>query len=214
MRSSSQWLWFALAMTALGCGDNHESSLVDAAAIDAAPPRGPCWPIDTATPKGSIQLGKGIDAFEPMPEELPLVYGVQGGFHIEARSKIWGLAPGDPSDVLGSVNPYTYFRAYSVDGQRTNDVPCPGRAPYVPDPSGDGDVLVSYTEIRFPETLGPSDLFDRQYHVVVEVIDATGGYAWDEKIITARAPPEWSLGLGAHSFTTSEAMREPTRAEP
>jgi hypothetical protein len=174
------------------CG--NPAVVVDAAiepladAVDA--PRPSCWPMDTASPRGSIELGTG-STYRPMPDELPLVFGDQSGFHIEARSRIQGLEHGDPVDVSNPTNPRTRFRAFfttgPLAGQPNVGTPCATRVGYLPD----GTFLWT-VEVRFDTTLGPADLFDKQFRVVVEIIDSTGAYAIDEKLVTARAPIGWN----------------------
>jgi hypothetical protein len=152
--------------------------------------QGPCWPIDTSTPGGEVEVGTGVDAYEPMPDSLPLVYGEQMGYHITARARMRGMNPGPrPSDVLSQLNPRSKFNAIPLDtGVPISNTPCPYRIFYEPAPDGDGDVLPAYIEIRFDTSLVLADIVDKQYRVIVEVIDADGKYAKAEKVITAIAP--------------------------
>jgi hypothetical protein len=163
------------------------------AGIDApadATMQGPCWPIATSTPGGEVEVGTGVDEYVAMPDTLPLVYGVQGGYHITARSRIRGMNPGPrPPEILSLSNPRSKFKAIALeDGAAIGDTPCPIRIYYNPASDGDGDVLPSYTEIRFDTALALEDIVDKQYRVIVEVIDADGKYAKAEKVITATAP--------------------------
>ena len=47
-------------------------------------------------------------------------------------------------------------------------------------------------QLRFPEGV-TTGIFDRQYRVVVEVIDAFGNYARDEELVIAHEPDGWSM---------------------
>jgi hypothetical protein len=152
--------------------------------------RGPCWPLETSTPGGEVEVGTGVDDYAAMPDSLPLVFGEQGGYHITARSRIRGMNPGPrPPDVLSPSNPRTKFHALALeDGAPVGETPCPYRMYYSPASDGDGDVLPGYVEIRFDTALQLEDIVDKQYNVIVEVIDIDGHYAKAEKVITATAP--------------------------
>jgi len=183
----------ALCGVLAACGDNQAPS-TDApldgpdASIDASI-RGPCWPVDTSTPGGDVELGTGYDAYRPMPDVLHLVYGDQGGYHIEARSRVHGMVAGDPANILNPINPRSRFRAFFMDtGEPINPTVCPVRLAYLPAADGDGLVLAASIEIRFDTSLTTDQIFDKQYRVIVEVIDADGKYAMAEKVITAVAP--------------------------
>jgi hypothetical protein len=160
------------------------------ASVDASMP-GPCWPIEMTTPGGEVEVGTGVDAYQPMPDELPLVFGDQQGYHITARARIRGMNPGMVGDVLNQnkKNPGTKFWAIALADQAQIGVsPCPYRIFYEPAGDADGDVFPFYVEIRFDTSLQLADIVDKQYRVIVEVIDADGMYAKGEKVITAIAP--------------------------
>jgi hypothetical protein len=176
-----------IACLLAACGDHRE-------AVDA---KAPCWPIDTSTPGGEVEVGTGIGGYEPMPDRLPLVYGVQMGYHITARARIRGLNPGEPNDTLNSSrrNPLTLFRAFGVaDRVEVREasaigVPlCPYKLFYDPAENGDGSVYPAAVEIRFDTSLQLEDIVEKQYNVTIEVIDIDGHYAKAEKVITATAP--------------------------
>ncbi|MDB4959315.1 MAG: hypothetical protein JWO36_6884 [Myxococcales bacterium] len=168
--------------------------------IDAAPQN--CWPVETSTPKGSVDLGTGDTAFEAMPDQLALVYGEQGGFHIPARSRIHGLEPGDPVDIANPTNPRTRFIAYFENGDPNTNVKCGVRLGY-------GTVAGDYTianRVMFDPVLGPGALFNKRFRVTLEVIDSTGGYAMDEKMITALPPIGWGDdgGIGIVGYAAAD----------
>src|SRR5687768_16619171 len=138
-----------VAVLLVACGGKDPSSMPPAdgsgsttdpdGSVDAAM-QGPCWPFASSTPRGDVDLGTGMDAYQPMPDEPKLVYGEQGGFHIESRSRIRGLAPGNPADVTSPGNPRTRFRAFWVntgtpkDGMPINPALCGTRAGYTAAP--------------------------------------------------------------------------------
>jgi len=196
----------SLLLTCLvGCHGGH-SAIVDADGDpDGKPPidAGACWPVDLTSTKGQIELGTGDDAFIAMPDEINIVYGSQGGFHIPARGRIQGLDPGDPVNVINPSNPRSWFRSYYVDGAQAGELTypssqCPFRLGYTPDPDLAGAyVNPTSIEVRFADGLGPADLFDKQFRVVVSVIDSTYGIATAEKVVIARAPIGWGAGADA-----------------
>src|ERR1041384_5042298 len=101
------------AMTAIaGCGG-------DAAICTASAEPSRCWPETAHRPQGSVVLGTGREAFEPMPEVLALEYGTQDGYDVAANVRMSGFAPGNPKNVLDPSNPRTRIRAFFAD----SDVP-------------------------------------------------------------------------------------------
>ena len=189
-------VWSCVVVTA--CGHHAIASDPDGDATsqedsDGQPINiGPCWPIASSIARGSVDIGTGDGAFVSMPDEINLVYGIQGGFHIPARARIHGLEPGDASNILDPSNPRSRFEAFFVDtGQPNAPLSCPVRYGYVAD-GPDSYTEPSLIEIRFDTALGPADLFDKQFRVQIEVLDATGGYATADKVVIARAPIGWT----------------------
>jgi ferredoxin len=154
-----------------------------------------CWPLDRSMPKGSVELGTGLVTYKAMPDALELVYGLQGGFHFEVRARMRGLEPGDTIDVLSKLNPLTRFQAFDDTGEpiESNMKPNSCGATLGYPAAGDGDGFwFPPGQVRFPDGV-TTGIFDRQYRVVVEIIDAFGGYARDEKLVIAREPPGWNM---------------------
>src|SRR5688572_30767067 len=135
MYPTAMWRAVAVLMsTATGCGNDpgatgDASVDPDAAMIDA--PRGPCWPADGRTPRGTIELGIGETAFIPMPDEVYVEYGPQGGFHVPVHARVTSMMPGNPMDVLDPGNPRTRFGVTFLDtGVPITPSPCPLRLAY------------------------------------------------------------------------------------
>ena len=172
-----------LALAVAACGDNE--TWVD---------NGECWPIDTTTPGGSVELGTGYADYAVMPVELPMVYGDQNGYHIEARGRLVDLYPGDPIEVTKLTNPRTRYSAWfyrnndPLDGLPINESACPNRLGYVPASDGTGFTSATLLEVRFDLQYQDAEIFGKKFRVRIEVIDAFGRYAKDEKIITALPP--------------------------
>ena len=175
----------------VGCGESSPSAVDAMADAPDAAKAGPCWPIDGTTMAGTIQLGGGEGAFVPMPDNLPVVYGPQLGFHIPVHARISSMIPGNPADVLDPTNPRTRFRAFFEDtGLAINGVVCPIRLAYKQATATEHDLLRD-SAVLFEIGLPEDQIFGRRVHVMVEVIDSSGKYAKDEKTITCQKPIGW-----------------------
>lgn len=185
---------FALAtiVTAVACGGSAAAPDANDAPIDAPP--GPCWPIDGTTPRGTIQLGADDEgAFVPMPDELHVIFGPQGGFHMPVHARATSIAPGNPADIFDPGNPRTRFLAsFAATGERITLSDCGIRLGYKP-ANGSAYDLVYGHAVLFDVLLSESQVFDQQVRIVLEIIDSSGGYAKDEKVITTRAPVGWPM---------------------
>ncbi|MEM9193624.1 MAG: hypothetical protein AAGF12_30900 [Myxococcota bacterium] len=88
--------WVALLGIALamfpGCGDSADGTEppVDAT-VDAPMDSSPDGPVVPA----SVEVGLGISDFQPIMAgtEAELVFGPQGGWHIDVAARVYGLAP-------------------------------------------------------------------------------------------------------------------------
>jgi hypothetical protein len=130
-----------------------------------------------------------------MPDQVNLNFGEQGGFHVLGRSRILGLDPGDPADLLKPTNPRTRLWAFLDDGKPAYGYgSCAIRQGYAPDAAG-GFVLPNSFQIRFYECMALMDLFNHQFRLRAEVIDSTGGYAVTEKTVTVLPPIGWDGGV-------------------
>lgn len=158
------------------------------AAIDAYVP-GPCWPEGPTTPHGNVVLGTGYTAYEPMPANLVLEYGVQDGYNFIANVRMSGFDPGNPSDVLDPKNPRTRIRAYFEDGNIPLNfyASCPVRLSYI-DAGGGEYVMQSGIPIIFETCWRSDNLIGKRIRIDLELADAQGRVAVDSKIVTA-APP-------------------------
>ena len=210
MKSWIATLSFGLLVAVAGChqpghaivdgnGDDDPDALVDAHHA------GPCWPIATSTPGGSVELGTlapDNETFMAMPDQLALEYGAQGGFDIRAMARSHGMVPGSTTDVLNPANPHTRITSYFVDpGQPDDGMPnavpvCGFTLGYAPDPTESGAYISAAVMVELDTTLLAKDLFGKQFRVVAEVIDSGGLYAMDQKVVTALPPPNWFQDAG------------------
>jgi len=177
-----------------GSGGGDDDPVADAAPV--APdmgPRGPCWSTEGSVPRGTIELGTGVQSFTPMPTQQPTEYGSQGGFDIQVNARMTGLKPGNLSDILDPGNPKTRFRAFFVDnGVSVNRGECAFRLAYKDMGNGVFE-LQTGTSLIYDVCFQAQGVLNHDVKIVLEILDADGGYASVEQIITPIEPiqPGW-----------------------
>ena len=171
-----------LALAACGGGGSSTD-------VDAALPKFDCWPTIDPIPRGTAELGFGADAFQPMPASLQLMWGAQDGFMVMVRIRSSGfLAGGQP--INNPANPFTRIRASFADTGQSLRLPgnCGSREWYVPSAAGDHEVFREVPVI-FDTCWRVDRLMGASIKLELELMDATGSYATDVKVITATEPP-------------------------
>jgi hypothetical protein len=183
-------LGLLVALAACG-GSGGSNPEVDAAGDDVdALPKFDCWPTIEPIPRGRAELGSGVDAFQPMPETLPLGYGPQGGFMVMVRTRTSGFLAGGPP-LTNPANPFTKPRAFFADTGQSLMIPggnCASREWYVESTNGDLEVFREIPVI-FDTCWRIDRLLGARIRIDLELMDATGSYATDVKTITATDPP-------------------------
>jgi hypothetical protein len=156
---------------------------------DAEPDVAECWFTEPRYPQGSVALGVGRDAFQPMPDPLPLEFGSQLGFMFVVSVNMQGFSPGDPANILASANPRTRLRAFfdASNVPLNRDATCPFRTPYRAAPQG-GHVPVDLFPIVFDTCWRSAHLFGQRIRIELEMLDARGGYASQTRVVTASPP--------------------------
>ncbi len=86
---------------------------------------GPC---DVAVQQGArwADLGAGEDFYEPLADGDPIliVFGPQGGYHLDGSVRVAGVDPGDPELPPGDpAHPQTTFEVRREDGSLASGVP-------------------------------------------------------------------------------------------
>lgn len=171
----------ALGVTLLlaSCGD-HASQGVDA-------PPGPCWPLD-AMPGGQAELGTGDITFESMPAMLPITRNAsQSDPYLQIHSRIRGLPPGDPVDILAPANPRTKVAATIDELGLTLGVECPASLGYVAAPEAGAFDLIHSLRIGLG-TIPFEQVAGKQVRITLEVVGSNGLYAQDTKLATLVVP--------------------------
>jgi hypothetical protein len=153
-----------------------------------------CWPVETTTPGGEVEIGTG-DSFESMPDTIQFIIGTQGGTFLQVHARIRGLEPGNPEDFLDPSNPKTRFTGVLFDGTVVGRE-CPGKLGYVPSSEEGAFDRERAAALEFlPWEVGERS-FDTEMTLVAEVIDADGRYARHEKLVFAQAPAGWNDDAG------------------
>lgn len=137
-----------------------------------------------------VELGTGATEFRALaPDaELPLIAGIQGGYHFVVHARAQGVYPGDPQRLDSPDNPTTRFALFLDGGERIDIRATPYRLGYVA--AGDGWAalpsgrLLQLDQDRVEAGLVP-DLYGRRLRVRVEVEDVEGDRASDERWIVA-----------------------------
>ncbi len=208
-----RWLGSALLVCAsgacvIGCGDDQKPDTIDASSgsngdandagcVPEAPPdppptwSGPCWPIDTATNTGTVELGYS-NPFKPMPSELRLGYGSQAGYMFIVNVRQTGFGGGDWAVTGFPANPRTRIHVYFAD----TDIPLVK----IEDPSKECSVRYGYqdfdcdgvyelpNEVQYPfdTCWREKDLVGKQFRIEAELLDWNGTtYGKDSRIVTA-----------------------------
>lgn len=157
-----------------------------------------CWPIAGATPGGTIELGTGIDFYEPMPPAIQFVLGNQGGTFLILHARMTGLVPGNASDPNDPTNPRTFFSVELADGQVVNQE-CPGKVAYVDSSDGYFTLARPFLMPFLPFSLGEG-AFDTDVKISVEIVDSMSRTARSELTVRALTPPE----LGGPMFDATQ----------
>lgn len=90
----------------------------------------PDLPCDVA-PLGvgaAAEYGVGEDFFEPIDDgdEILIVFGPQGGYHLDASVRAQGIDPGDHRNVADPRNPRIEFEARRPNGELVSGLDKPG----------------------------------------------------------------------------------------
>lgn len=159
-------------LAAHGCGEEASGPPIDEI---------PCWSGGGEPTDGEVEIGAGLDAFEPIEEgqDLELHLGTQGLAHFFINARINGMVTGEHGD---SANlPYTFFGAYLEDGTAVDITECAARVAFST-PTDEGDALQGG---RLLVVDGPyiEMIQGQRLRIMVEVLDRNGLYASDERVV-------------------------------
>lgn len=163
------------ALILLGCGG---ADGVDAGRADGA--------MGTS----EAELGTSMDgAFAPLSDgdELPYVFGPQGGYHFLASVRVRGVVSGDPDAPSDPSNPRVEFRAWRGDARvdiRASEY-IQGLDPVAGEP-GAYEMVGRRLILNIPSC---DALRGDTIRVEVEVEDVDGNIARDQATVTAIPDP-------------------------
>ena len=130
-------------------------------------------------PPPFAEIGTGIDAFEPLAEEIYLVEGPQGGRHVVGNVRMEGLDPG----TVRADAPKTRFDVFKLDGTRvSSDLP-PFSLAYIED--ADGWFTLPFGRYVFIDLPAP-EILDVEVEYHVQLIDRDGVMAEDVRRVTVK----------------------------
>ena len=172
-----------VALLAVACGGDEEGDGDGAADAGGIP--GECFPggvPDGATEEGSVEIGTGEDQMQILePEqELVLIHGLQGLFHFEIRTRIYGLDGGEIGDTDPDNLPATLVTAYDAEGVRLDGNSCGFRTAY--EPGEEYSELPYIRPLVFGLASRPAD--GDRVRIVAEVYDQSDRYATSEVWVT------------------------------
>jgi len=172
------------------CSSSGDDGVDDGGGDDGGDELDPCAGPRQRDQRGDVVLGTGYDEFEALTDEIRIIAGPQGGFHLNLNARVRGLDLGSSDDLLDPRNPSTAFAIFSADGGERLDLDeCPVRTGYRPD--GDFGVLPRGISVLFDidDAAELEPLFDHPVLLEVDVVDADGHHTSDQRTITVRAPP-------------------------
>lgn len=124
----------------------------------------------------TLEVGTGADAFEPLTDgdDLVLVMGPQGGYHVWGSLRATGVVPGDPLNLADPKNPLIGLSLW-VNGEMVGG--------YQGLPRGlreDGDAWVRVGETVVLTGLSVDDALGQTATLRAQLEDATGARLMDE----------------------------------
>ncbi len=139
-------------------------------------------------PDPGIELGTGTQVFEPLADgdTVYVVFGPQGGYHVDGSMRVWGVDNGNPDDLGDPDNPTTWFRVFDGDVQVDAGLeyvqgikPVPGE-PYTYEMVGRRVIL---------DIDSDAELAGHEIRMEVEFLDALGNHLTDARTLVAQPHP-------------------------
>ena len=157
--------------------------LILAACASAPSDSGDTWPLQ-------VEIGSGEWEWTALAEgdDIAVIMGPQGGFHVLGSVRVSGLEPGDP-DVLGEpTNPTTTFSVW-VEGENLTpgSVYVQGLDPVTESETGYAHEMIGRFAILGIEDDDVLEGASLRFHVRVE--DVSGVWAEDERTLWAYSHP-------------------------
>lgn len=142
-----------------------------------------------ATPPVAL-LGTGELAWEPLAEgdDLTVIRGPQGGYHVLGSVRTAGLVPGDAEALDDASNPTVTFQL-TVDGEALAPFAVYAQGLDPLDPPRDGLTHEMIGRLVILDVADDDEVVGLDATLSVEVADAVGVAALDERVVRLRAHP-------------------------
>ena len=143
----------------------------------------PCWPAEVPAVSATMTLGTGFEQYESMitDQELRIIAGPQGGFHVWIHGRGTGFFPGGETVA---EKPRLMLHAYH-NGEKIDVYACPIRLSWV---EQDGAYQLPQGQPLILRNDVVPSLDGERIRVVGELLDRDGKYATDEREIVTLAP--------------------------
>lgn len=154
-------------------------------------------PTDTGTPlpdlSPAVEIGTGETEFVPLAEgdEVVVVFGPQGGYHLDGSLRAQGIVPGDADDLSSPDNPTTIFRVFDAAGLPVAGTEGSTEVDYVQgiDATAEPGVFEMVGRRIFLDIPNDDVLVGDLIDVEVEVRDVEGTVVTDRRTVLAVAHP-------------------------
>jgi hypothetical protein len=132
-------------------------------------------------------LGTGSDMFVPLSDgdDVTIVQGPQGGFHVFASVRVRGLDPGNPEDLGDPDNPTTVFQAFNGDLRVDLDASIYTQGL---DPTTEDGLYEMVGRLLILDIQSAVELDGATLRLTVSVTDTAARTATDQRTVVARAP--------------------------
>jgi hypothetical protein len=140
-----------------------------------------------------VSLGTGVEAYVPVGDGDPItiVFGPQGGYHLDGSLRAQGIVAGDPDDLGDDDNPLTIFRVWDATGDPISGLEGAEEIQYREglEPTAEPGVFEMVGRRIFLDIASDDEIVGTTLDVEVEVTDVEGTTVSDRHSLEAVAHP-------------------------
>jgi len=151
---------------------------------------------DATTPEPlppAVALGTGVEAYVPVEDGdmITMVFGPQGGYHLDGSMRAQGIVSGDPDDLDDPDNPLTIFRVWDATGDPISGLEGAEEIQYREglEPTAEPGVVEMVGRRIFLDITSDDEIVGTTIEVEVEVADVAGTTVSDRHAVDAVAHP-------------------------
>lgn len=151
---------------------------------------------DASTPEPlspEVALGTGVEAYIPVEDgdTITIVFGPQGGYHLDGSMRAQGIVAGDPDDLSDPDNPLTIFRVWDATGDPISGLEGAEEIQYREglEPTAEPGVVEMVGRRIFLDIGSDDEIVGTTIEVEVEVTDVEGTTVSDRHALDAVAHP-------------------------